>query len=253
MQKVTELFASSGQFTDFPHLQMTNWDDDGRYLCIPCSYSLESMFSIRVIDTATNTIAYDLHVLDMGNSPMGFKFAHKEVASDTLWAIAYRWIHDDNLAGQGSTVVRINTATEDYEFFLVEGLIWDSGDFTISPDGNTLYIPEIRTGDLFVWSPPANNPPVCSVSASPSSYTGPSPAVISFNASGSYDPDEGDTLSFSWDFNGDSVFGDAYDSGTDSEPVKNFYEDYTGPVTVRVTDNHNASSECSVEITVDIT
>ena len=151
-------------------------------------------------------------------------------------------------------LVKVDTVPPyDYQAYRIPNLKAQMTDFAVSPDGETLYIAETGTGRVVKWSPNfVNNPPVCSVSASPASYQGPAPAAITFDASSSYDPDPGDTLSFSWDFDGDSIFGDPYDSGTDSQPVKNYYENYTGPVTVRVTDNHNASVECGIEISVQI-
>ncbi len=53
----------------------------------------------------------------------------------------------------------------------------------------------------------ANHTPVASFTAS-ATY-GPTPLAVTFNASGSSDADAGDTLSYSWDLNGDGTYGDA--------------------------------------------
>ena len=52
----------------------------------------------------------------------------------------------------------------------------------------------------------ANNPPVAAIQATPTS--GAAPLAVQFSAAGSSDPD-GDALTYSWDLNGDGVFGDS--------------------------------------------
>jgi hypothetical protein len=64
--------------------------------------------------------------------------------------------------------------------------------------------------------------------------------AITFDASASYDPD-GTIVSTEWDFNSDGIYGDSYDSGTDSIPTKIFNDPGTYYVNVRVTDDDGAS------------
>jgi glucose/arabinose dehydrogenase len=70
------------------------------------------------------------------------------------------------------------------------------------------------------------------ISANPT--TGPAPLTVAFDGRSSTDPDPTETLSYSWDLNGDGVFGDATTAQTSYT-----YED-PGDVTVtlRVTDTH---------------
>lgn len=105
--------------------------------------------------------------------------------------------------------------------------------------------------DIYVNSGWVNQDPVCDLQLiSPAMpYEGWAP-MVEFDASGSYDPD-GWIVSYEWDFDGDGVFGDPYDAGTDENPTKYFGEDYTGYVCVRVTDDMDWETECCVE--VDIT
>jgi hypothetical protein len=86
-------------------------------------------------------------------------------------------------------------------------------------------------------------------------YVGPSPAAIEFDASMSHDPNEGDELTYEWDFDGDRVFSEPVDdsyTGDPANPTHNYTSDYTGPVNLRVTDNHSASSTYTWTIVVDI-
>jgi PKD repeat protein len=52
-----------------------------------------------------------------------------------------------------------------------------------------------------------DHPPVAVATASPAS--GNSPLTVNLDATGSADPDAGDVLTYSWDLNGDGVFGDS--------------------------------------------
>lgn len=101
-----------------------------------------------------------------------------------------------------------------------------------------------------------NLPPVCLILViTLMPYQGPSPAAIEFDATHSADPNEGDTLTYEWDFDGDRIFGEPGDddyTGDPDNPTHEYTSDYNGPVFLRVTDNHGAFSICSVQITVDI-
>ena len=87
--------------------------------------------------------------------------------------------------------------------------------------------------------------PVAAISANPTS--GPAPLEVHFSGAGSTHPDPTETLSYSWDLNGDGVFGDATTVQTDYT--------FTGvgshTVTLRVTDTHGGVDTESVVISVD--
>ena len=52
-----------------------------------------------------------------------------------------------------------------------------------------------------------NTPPTVLATATPTSGT--APLTVNFDGSGSSDPDAGDTITYSWDLNGDGTFGDS--------------------------------------------
>ena len=101
-----------------------------------------------------------------------------------------------------------------------------------------------------------NHPPICLLSiVTPMPYTGPAPALITFDASQSYDPDPGDTITYHWDFDGDGIFdepGDSY-TGPPNHPTHSYTQSYTGPVMLKVIDSHGAESVCTVTVVVIIT
>jgi glucose/arabinose dehydrogenase/PKD repeat protein len=89
----------------------------------------------------------------------------------------------------------------------------------------------------------ANGAPTAVATASPT--TGSAPLTVSFNGSGSSDP-EGTPLSFAWDLDGDAAFDDASTAQTSYTYTANGV--YTA--SLRVTDSQGASDTDSVTITV---
>jgi PKD repeat protein len=109
-------------------------------------------------------------------------------------------------------------------------------DLEIGPGGDLFYVGfddgTIRRIRFFS----ANQPPVASASASPTSGT--APLTVNFDGSASSDPDAGDTITYSWDLNGDGVFGDS----TAKNPSFTYTSAGTYHPALRVTDNHGASN-----------
>ncbi len=82
-------------------------------------------------------------------------------------------------------------------------------DLEIGPGGDLFYV-DFDGGTIrrITYAGAGNQPPVAVVSASPTS--GAAPLAVAFNGSGSFDPDAGDGITaYSWDLNGDGIFGDA--------------------------------------------
>jgi glucose/arabinose dehydrogenase len=89
-----------------------------------------------------------------------------------------------------------------------------------------------------------NNPPTAVISASATS--GPTPLTVSFDGSRSTDPDAGDTLTYSWDLNGDGTFGDA----TLARASNTYATAGAYTVGLHVTDSHGATSAATVQVNV---
>ena len=96
--------------------------------------------------------------------------------------------------------------------------------------------------------------PVCNlVVVTPLPHTGPSPVAIEFVAN-AFD-DDGDALTYHWDFDGDTVFDEPVDdayTGTAENPTHEYTADYEGPVCLKVTDNYQGECVICVIMSVDV-
>jgi glucose/arabinose dehydrogenase/PKD repeat protein len=90
----------------------------------------------------------------------------------------------------------------------------------------------------------ANQPPTAVAMANPT--TGPAPLTVSFDGTGSTDPDPGETLTYAWDLDGDG----AYDDSTATQPTYTYTANGSYNASLRVTDSHGATDTDSVTITV---
>jgi len=110
--------------------------------------------------------------------------------------------------------------------------------------------------DLPVLDTDPNHDPICDLVIDPST---PMPAEgwdvgvpVTFDATGSYDED-GDALTFEWDFDGDDIYDEDPDDlyeGDPDNPTHKYKEDYVGPVNLRLTDTSDGLTLCSVDVDV---
>jgi hypothetical protein len=116
-------------------------------------------------------------------------------------------------------------------------------DLEISPAGELWYADFQASGAVRKISyTAANTPPTAVMSANPTS--GPAPLTVSFNGSGSSDPDPGTTLTYAWDLDDDGAFDDA------TGPTASWtYQNGVYTPALRVTDNQGASDTDSVTVT----
>jgi glucose/arabinose dehydrogenase len=115
-------------------------------------------------------------------------------------------------------------------------------DLKIGPGGDLFYV-DMDEGTVHrITYTAANQPPTAVITASPTN--GPTPLSVSFDGTGSSDP-EGKPLSYSWDLNGDGVFGDA------TGPTASYTYTTAGVyhASLRVTDDQGATDTASVTIT----
>ncbi len=115
----------------------------------------------------------------------------------------------------------------------------------VGPEGS-LFFADLTGGKIWrIGHAVGDQPPVAAATATP--QNGPGPLDVQLSAAGSSDPDPGDTLSYSWDLDGDGQFGDS----TLQAPTHVYTEPGTHIATVRVSDPDGASDTESVSIQVD--
>jgi len=115
-------------------------------------------------------------------------------------------------------------------------------DLEIGPDGN-LYYADLDGGTVrrIAWT--LNRAPRAVATASPTSGT--APLTVQLDATGSSDPD-GDPLSYSWDLNGDGLYGDA----TSSSLSQTYTQNGQVNVGLQVADGRGGLDTTHVTITV---
>ena len=115
-------------------------------------------------------------------------------------------------------------------------------DLLFGPGGDLYYI-SIATGSIRrIRYFTGNTPPSAHAEATPSH--GPLPLEVTFDATGSRDRDPGATLSYAWDLDDDGEFDDS----SASNPTETFIANGTYRVTLRATDENNATDTDSVTV-----
>jgi glucose/arabinose dehydrogenase len=109
-------------------------------------------------------------------------------------------------------------------------------DLEIGPGGDLFYVDYDGGTIRRIRYTGANNPPTARASASPT--TGSAPLTVAFDGTASSDPDPGDTISYSWDLNGDGIYGDA----TTATTSYTYSSNGTYAPRLTVTDTSGASS-----------
>jgi glucose/arabinose dehydrogenase len=110
------------------------------------------------------------------------------------------------------------------------------------PGGDLFYV-DFDGGTIRRIQYSANQPPIAVATATPTS--GSAPLTVSFNGTGSRDP-EGAALTYAWDLDGDGAYDDAATAtATFTYTVQGSYT-----ARLRVTDNAGSSATASVTITV---
>ncbi len=124
----------------------------------------------------------------------------------------------------------------------------------VAPASNPVHLETDPAGDLFyvdfgggtirrIEYVSTNRAPTAVADATPT--TGAAPLTVSFDGTGSSDPD-GDTLTYAWDLDGDGAFDDS----TAAQPTYTYTTQGTHSASLRVTDPEGASDSDSVTITV---
>ena len=135
---------------------------------------------------------------------------------------------------------RTGTAVTDYNGIATWSYIGSNpGTDTIVATGGGKTSNEVSKKWIQTNTPPVANPE--------GPYVGYEGSPITFDGSASYDPDAGDSIvSYEWDLDGDNVF-----EANGVTVSKTWPDDYSGTVTLRVTDTKGATNTKSTTVTVN--
>ncbi|MBU2068287.1 PKD domain-containing protein [Patescibacteria group bacterium] len=111
----------------------------------------------------------------------------------------------------------------------------------LSPDGTRLYVG--TSNEIYVFAKIVSQPPVANASGP---YIGNEGSPITFDGSGSYDPD-GTIVLYELDLDGDGQ----YDDATGVNPQYTWGDDYSGNIGLKVTDNNGLTDIDSTTVTVN--
>ena len=120
--------------------------------------------------------------------------------------------------------------------------VYSPVDLVSGPGGDLFYVDLVGGTIRRISYYPDNRPPVAVLDANPT--YGATPLTVDFDASRSTDADS-DPLTYSWDLDGDGVFGDS----TIANPSRTYNTAGAVAVSVRVSDPFNALSTATVTIT----
>jgi len=115
-------------------------------------------------------------------------------------------------------------------------------DLQVGPGGDLFYADHLGGTIRRITYTAGNTSPTAVAIATPTS--GPAPLTVTFDASGSSDPDVGDSLTYAWDLDGDGQFDDS----TAANPTYTYVAAGTYTAGLTVTDNHGAFGTDTVTI-----
>ncbi len=235
----------------------------------PCYEGADQIPSYSYYDMCTRLYADQ----PAGQSSGGFSAIGTGGSTSQLIAPTYTWKHADAMVGGctatnsssiGGPFITSNAWPSDLRNAYIFGdysrkciwamrnsdpndvqlLVSDAAvvDMQIGPSGD-LYFLDGNNSTLYRLAPNnVNLPPVASFTATPSG--GPTPLVVTVDASASNDPNPGDTLHYAWDFSDGAGFvsGNAITTHT-------FNATGATVITLRVTDASNASTTTTRTVT----
>ena len=253
----------------FPGFPCTNalipWPGDDALVALCCARPFSGSpdyapadytHGIRLIDPVTNLVVGSLRIVNAGGREVGVNTIFQSRSDPTeIFVTVGMFRHETEL--EQEAVLAIDRDTGQFRRSIDLG----------SPDYLPSFVYETPCGDLIVtaWQAPNGKilifepenryPECCLEVVTPMPYHGPAPALIEFDATGSYDPDPCDELTYEWDFDGDGLYGEAVDdsyTGDPDNPTHSYTASYHGPVMLRLSDNHGSAMTCTVYIDVDI-
>ena len=223
------------------------------------------------IDPATNSIDLSVQTVGMSGTGVGSHYSYSDMTGIIAWSVTTQtgtWTVDfdsdepDTPWGTvswncyeptgTSVTVRVRSSNDGSSWSAWESATNDVP-LSLTPDGQYLQIEtklQIVTGDVSpilydLTVEVANQPPVPDANGP---YVVSEGTPIFFDASGSYDPDPGDTLEYRWDFDADGI----WDTGWSTNPIASnvWGDDWDGSAIVEIRDPYHATDTATAIVTV---
>jgi parallel beta-helix repeat protein len=262
-------YISSGGFgfqpRDSNRLIVTSNDIFGGYWALTLRSSHDGYYYQNIIEGYRYTShGYGLHLLTSTGNTFEFNTVLNSKRGVYLDSSEYNTIFHNNIIDNVLQAYDTNPVNNDWHHLdLLEGNYWsdytgeDNGGMTYPWDttgkhliggdgiGDTLVPHHTVNFDYYPLMIPyvGNEPPIADANGPYSEFEG---SVITFDASGSTDPDE-DSLEYRWDFDNDG----SWDTGWSTNPTapQTWNDDHSGTVKVEVTDG---SLSTTAETTVTV-
>ncbi|MFH1676903.1 MAG: hypothetical protein ABIC40_07745 [bacterium] len=140
------------------------------------------------------------------------------------------------------------TSSDGNEYWII--CEYDEFDYTTGFSAPNAKLAAFFRNSIFVSDVTYYEPPVCDlviVTSMPAAGWV-WPIKVEFDASGTYDPNPDDVMTYEWDFDGDEIYGESPDDdyiGTEINPTHFYDEEYNGVVNLRVTDSTQLEDICT--------
>ena len=235
---------------------------------VSLNFEANSLYQINVqVDDATvggtpdAAVAYSLTLIDVNEAPTAVSLQNvvsslsENTNTSTPIKVADILVADDAL---GTNVLSLSGANA-ASFQIIGSALYLKSGVTLNYETQSLYQVNVQVDDPTVGASPdatvLYSLTVLNVNEAPSAVAGGPYSVlegstVTLNATGSSDPDAGDTLSYAWDLNYDGVTFDV--DATGSQPNVGFNDSFaTRSIALRVTDAVGLSSIATSMLTVN--
>ncbi len=253
-------------FPSFPGTNaLVRWPGDDALVALCCAEPFSGSpvhaaedytHGIRLIDPVTNLVVGSLRIVNADGCEVGVNTIFQSCTDPAEVFLTVGMFHrQTDFLQEGVLVIDRDTGQ------LRRSIDLGSADYLPSfvyetPCGEVIVTAwQSPNGKILIFEPENHAPECCLEVVTPMPYIGPAPALIEFDATGSYDPDPCDEITYEWDFDGDGLYGEPVDdsyTGDPDNPTHSYTASYHGPVMLRLSDNDGSEMTCTVHVDVDI-
>lgn len=237
-----------GSSVNVANLQDMSTRTGGTYYSAPTPENLGAIFNNIFTQVTTSTIPYYVDVIEVTQEYIvdedSFNVAPDSVVTDSSGITTITWNNiglisdgDPDLSDDENVLLSFNAKSDQSGSNLGVDVLGNAKVCYTDSNGIDIGCVDIPQAYINVNSPPIANP------GEP--YVGNEGSAITFDGSASSDPD-GDALEYSWDLDNDGIF-----ESSGVEVSKTWPDDYSGTVTLKVTDQFGVSHEASTTVTVN--